>query len=445
MEPMYVKAPPPADEIDLRELLASLWSERFLIVAVALLISATAAAYAFLARPYYEVRSVLHPPVLKALDELNSTGVYSLDAETALKRVGAALASYTNRLAFFKAHEEQFAFLLKTNQTFGQFFDDFNLEAFKMLQPDPKKNEGLSPYVGISFTYPEGVDGVRLTNDFVDFAIASERKKIEDDFATVVQNKLALVERRIEAERARYLSAKDAQVAKLLEADALERAQLQDELEALRNELRTRRDNRIAQLNEAIRIATALNIRKPTTPNAMGENGKSAQGNMIRTEVNNREIPLYFMGVDALEAERDVLEKRRSDDFTSPRIAEIQKRLRLLETNRQVELLKQRKDKDEDLFLNDLDQLIGEAARLRNLKVDFSNLSLVKIDQLAIEPLKPVKPKRVLILALGALLGGMLGVFIALLRSMMRKSAPAGKKLSPLPHLPLQDNQQIAA
>ncbi|MEE4462429.1 GNVR domain-containing protein, partial [Azotobacter chroococcum] len=144
-------------------------------------------------------------------------------------------------------------------------------------------------------------------------------------------------------------------------------------------------------------------------------------------------------------AEREALEKRRSDDFTSPRIAEIQKRLRLLETNRQVEMLKQRKDKDEDLFLNGLDKLIGEAARLRSLKVDFSNLALVKVDQLAVEPIKPVKPKKLLILALGLVLGGMLGVFVALVRGMMRKSAPPTKRLAPLPQLPIQDNTQVAA
>ncbi|WP_238996092.1 Wzz/FepE/Etk N-terminal domain-containing protein [Azotobacter chroococcum] len=445
MEHAYVNPSSRTDEIDLRELFAGLWAGRLLILAVMLPVALGAAAYAFLASPYYEVRTILRPPVIKDLDELNSSGVYSLDAETALKRVGAALESYTNRLAFFQANQEQFSFLLNSDQTFEQLFDELNREAFTMLRPDPKKNDGLSPYVGISLTYPEGVDGVRLANDFANFAIAAERKKIEDDFVTVVQNKLALVERRIEAERARYLSAKDAQVAKLLEADALERAQLQDELDALRNELRTRRNNRIAQLNEATRIATSLNIRKPTTPNAMGEAAKAAQGNVIRTEVHNQEIPLYFMGTEALEAERDALEKRRSDDFTSPRIAEIQKRLRLLETNRQVEMLKQRKDKDEDLFLNDLDKLIGEAARLRGLKVDFSNLALVKVDQLAVEPIKPVKPKKLLILALGLVLGGMLGVFVALVRGMMRKSAPPTKRLAPLPQLPIQDNTQVAA
>ncbi|MGV8501972.1 chain-length determining protein, partial [Pseudomonas aeruginosa] len=60
------------------------------------------------------------------------------------------------------------------------------------------------------------------------------------------------------------------------------------------------RDSRIQQLNEAIQIATRLGIVKPTTPGALGEVGQDGSRSVFRTEVNNQQIPLYFMGVDAL-------------------------------------------------------------------------------------------------------------------------------------------------
>src|SRR5690606_31537655 len=97
-------------------------------------------------------------------------------------------------------------------------------------------------------------------------------------------------------------------------------------------------------------------IRRPTTPTAMADTGEG-----IRTEINNREIPLYFMGVNALEAERDVLQARASDDFMEPRVGEIQKELDMLKHNRQVEVLRQRQD--EDLYLKELASLREEAAR----------------------------------------------------------------------------------
>ncbi|MDT4871287.1 G-rich domain on putative tyrosine kinase [compost metagenome] len=62
---------------------------------------------------------------------------------------------------------------------------------------------------------------------------------------------------------------------------------------------------------------------------------------------------------------------------------------------------------------------------MRNLNFDVADLKLVSIDQVAVDPLKPIKPKKALILALGVVLGGMLGLFIALLRNMLRRKPDA--------------------
>ncbi|MDT4848540.1 hypothetical protein FQZ97_826340 [compost metagenome] len=142
------------------------------------------------------------------------------------------------------------------------------------------------------------------------------------------------------------------------------------------------------------------------------------QGQVVRTEVNSREIPLYFMGIDALKAEREALSGRRSDDFSEPRVAEIEKELALLNRNRQVEVLEQRKN--EDLYLKDLAQWRQEAAQLKGIRFDTSTLQLVRLDQLALEPLRAIKPKKALIIGLGGVGGLMLGVFVVLLRNLLR-------------------------
>lgn len=410
--------PPVNDEIDLAALFHSLWEQKLLIALVTLLVGLLAAAYAFLATPEYQVQSMLRPAAIKDLDALNRTGVYELTPEQAMQRVGASLESYDSRLAYFRANPGLFEALRQANRSLEQTFESFNREAFKMLQPDPKKIDSLSAYVGIQLTYPADVNGVTLVNGLVEHAIQAEREKIAADLQTVIQNRLNQLELKMAAARANYEASKDARIAELLEADSLKRAQLQDELKALRQQLKDRRDNRITQLDEAIRIAKALGIGKPTTPSALGEGERVAQGSVIRTEVNNQQIPLYFMGSEALEAERNALLQRRSDDFTEPRIAEIAKELQLLAHNRQVEVLNQREN--EDLFLKDLAIWREEATRLRNLSVDVTELKLVSVDQVAVDPLRPVKPKKALILALGVVIGGMLGLFIALLRNMLR-------------------------
>ena len=410
-------------EIDLVQLVAALWKQKTLIITVTALVGVIGLAYALLATPYYSVQSVLRPAAIKDLDELNHLGIYKMSPKQALAQVGAALDSYDNRLGFFRDNQQLFADLAQPGRSLEQTFESFNDEAFKLLQPDPKKAEGTTPYVGIQLTYPAGLDGVEVVNGFVQYSLNNVRRQVAADLETLIGNRLNQLEAQMAAARANYEASKEIKIAKLSEADALKRAQLNDELAALRQQLKTRRDNRINQLNEAIRIATSLGITKPTTPSSLGAAQITSQGSVIRTEVNNQQIPLYFMGSDALEAERKALLARRSDDFTEPRIAEIARELKLLEHNRQIEVLNSREN--EDLFLKDLAGWREEAARLRAMQLDAGSLNLVSIDQRAVEPSRPIKPRKAMIVALALVLGGMLGVFIALIRNMRRPASAA--------------------
>ncbi len=419
---MIVQQPTsPNDEIDLVELFRALWRQKVLIVGITLLVTALAACYAFLATPYFETRTYLRPVPQSNLDQLNETGIYKLTPEEAINRVASGLSSYDNRLDFFMNNQELFPNIRDDRDRLEQAFAEFNEESFEMLFPDPKRTDNRSAFVGLKLTYPEGVAGASVVNAFVAFVLDLERREIAEDVESLISNRLASLEMNIEAQRANYNASKEAKIATLLENDALKRAQLQDELSTLRDELKTRRTNRIQQLNEAISIAESLGIRKPTSPTAMSD---SARGNtqVIRTEVTNRETPLYFMGTEALTAERDALVGRKSDDFIEPRIAEIRSELAMLENNREVEILRSREG--EDLYLSNLAELREEAARLKGIKLDTDRLRLVRLDQPALEPSNPVKPKKAMILALGLVLGGMIGVFVALVRSLVNR--PAG-------------------
>lgn len=413
----------PSNEIDLVELLESLWKQKLLITLITCVVTVGAATYAFLVTPQYEVQSLLRLALTKDLEELNSTGVYKLQPGDALKQVGASLDSYETRIDFFKANAKLLEPLSRLTSSFQQNFDDFNKNAFTILQPDPKKNDNLASFVGIKLTYPASVDGVAILNGLVASAIERERARIAVDLAGVTSSRLAELERKINASRAAYKAGLESKIARLNEEDNLKRAQLQDELKALRQELKTLRMQRVTQLEEAAHIAKSLGIIKPSSPSSLGEVARdnAVNGNVIRTEVSNQQFPLYFMGVEALEAERIALLQRRSDDFTQPRVAKIQKELQLLEHNRQIEVLNSRENKD--LFLADLTNLREEEARLKSVNLDLSKLQLVRIDQQAVPPANPVKPKKPLVVALGVVLGVMLGVFVALTRLMLGKRA----------------------
>lgn len=418
---------PSSDEIDLVALFHAVWKQKKLIIATTASAGLVAAIYAFVTIPQYEVSSVLRPAAINELDSLNRSEIYTLPPGDALVRVGASLESYDTRLGFFRSHQKLFKAFEQPGRTLEQSFEEFNRNSIELSLPDPKKANSLSAYIKLEMSYPKGVDGVAILNGFIDYAIATEREQIAADLDVIVKNRLNELKGKIDAARSAYEVDKEAKIAALRETDSLRRAQLQDELKALRAQLKTGRTDRVAQLNEAIAIARSLGIRKPSTPSALGESDRNGSSSVMRTEINSQQIPLYFMGVEALEAERAALMQRKSDDFTEGRIAQIAKELQLLQSNREIEVLNRREN--EDMFLAGVQPVRAEVARLSNLNIDMSRLKLVTIDKQALEPLRPVKPKKVLVILLGLVLGGFIGVFIAVIRHLISTRQPQSQSV----------------
>ncbi len=403
-----------ADEIDLVALFQALWQQKFLILAITLVCAAVAVGYAFIATPYYKTTTYLRPTDRSSLDQLNETGIYKLAPEEALGRVAASLSSYDLRREFFRQHPDLFEPIMRDGRPDQLSFSDFSERAFEVLRPDPKRTDDRNAYVGLALTYPSQMDGVAVVNEFVGFVLDHERDAIGREVAHLAANRLAGLEAQIAAGRAAYESSKESEIAALLEKDAIKAAKLQAERDALRTQLRTKRENRVLQLEEAIGIAESLGIKKPSPLLAMNT-ATIDRGTGQTPNADGLETPLYFLGSEALSAEREALLARESDDFAEPRIAEIEKELAILERNPQVELMRQR-DTD-DLFLADLANWRKEAARLKAIDVDIEALRLVRLDQPAMTPSDPLKPKRALVVALGTVLGLMLGVFVALVRA----------------------------
>ncbi|MBP1123583.1 Wzz/FepE/Etk N-terminal domain-containing protein [Pseudomonas sp. PvP006] len=434
---------PPAEKFGLEMLFHGLWQNKVLIFAVVVLAGALSAVYAFLVTPEYQVTSVLRPAAINELDALNRSEVYTLPPAQALIKVGEALESYDIRLGFFRSHQNLFKAFSRPGRTLEQSFEEFNKNSINLEVPDSKKSDELSNYIKLEMTYPKGIDGVSILNGFVEYAINAQRQQIAADLSVIVKNRLTEIEGKLSAARSSYEMDKEARIAKLAEKDVLRRAQLQDELKALRAQLKAARSDRLALLGESIAIAKSLGIQKPSTLSSLGDKSNNRSSSVIRTEINNQQLPLYFMGVEALEAERSALLQRKSDDFTDVRIAQIAKDLQLLQSNREIELLNNRKN--EDLFLSNVAPLRGEQARLRSLNLDMAQLKLVVIDKLALEPIKPIKPKKALILLSGLIMGGVLGVLIALARSLLliKRSAAVGRSShSPPVHAEVEKSER---
>ena len=375
--------------------------------------------YVLFAQQIYQTSSLLRPAAINELDALNRSQVYTLPAPDALLKVGLALESYENRLNFFRDHPDLFKPLLQPGRTLEQSFEVFNRDAITLVQPASNKDNSESSYLRLELTYPASLDGVAILNGFVDYAINKQREQISADLKVIISNRLRELDAQINAARSSYLSDKQGKIASFLEADTLQKARLEDELKALRLQLKIEREARIQQLDEAIAIAKSLGITRPTTPSAMADAAQGSSPRLVRTEITSQSIPLYFMGSQALQAERAALLKRTTDDFTDDRISQIRKNIQLLEVNRQVEMLGKRSN--EDVFLKDIEPLRAEVVRLGRLNTDMSHLGLASIDRKAQVPTDPVKPKKALIVALAMVLGLLLGLAIATVRFLTQR------------------------
>ena len=401
-------------EIDLLEISKFIWQQKKLLLLVALGGGLIAASYAFLATPEYKISTVLRPAAVNELDALNRSEIYQLPPSEALIEVGSALDSYDVRLAFFRENQRLFEKFVEPGRTLEQSFEEFNRNSIRLILPEAEKKNTLRAYVKLEMTYPKDIDGVAILNGFVDYAINVKRMQISLDLNTIIKNRISELKGKFESARSNYSVEKEARIASLREADSVRHAQLQDELKALRSQLRNLRNDRIAQLSESISIAKSLGIHKPTTPSSLGEQMNTNAASVMRTEISNQQVPLYFMGTEALKAELAALHLRRTDDFTDSRIAQIAKELQMLAFNREVEVLSARKN--EDVFLADVQPLRAEIARLSNLSIDVASLKLASIDQQALEPLRPSSPNRLFVVMFGVLAGLILAVGIVLVK-----------------------------
>ena len=133
-----------------------------------------------------------------------------------------------------------------------------------------------------------------------------------------------------------------------------------------------RRHDRIISLQEALRVAKALGITEA------GAFPMDAGKNPAGIAVNTAQVPLYMRGTKALETEITVLESRKSDEPFIQGLRDLQERLSFLE----------------------------------DLLVDVDKLSAVTVDAVAKKPYRAERPRKLLLIAIAAMLGFMIGIFL---------------------------------
>lgn len=316
------------DEINLFDLLRILARQWKVICAITGLSVLGAVAYALLATPVYEAQAVVKPPESKYVEALNIPGISQISGVD-------IFAKFTENL--------------KSGSLCQQFVEE-NPQFSSLQGKVPNIKGETKNEVGPVIVSIRGYDSKLLAGWVNGIILLAERRTLGELFDGI-----------------------EVKIANQKKA-------IQDQLQIGRDFARQRRLDRIALLEEQIAIARVSKIfdRKLS-------GYPMAEGQRFWVALNIAEEPLYIRGVKELTAEKEELEKRKSDE---PFIDGF-------------------RDKQESLAQLD--------AGLKQLQVASANAQAATVDPQASQPTIPVKSRGMRVLALSIVLGVITGIFSAFL------------------------------
>jgi chain length determinant protein (polysaccharide antigen chain regulator) len=336
-----------SDEIDLVELFRSLWAQKWPILACTALITACAAAFAFLSTPIYRAQAGVLPPRLSDIADYNLGRSEAALAEFKVQDVYAVfkrnlLSDALKRKLFLEAYLPSLS-ERQAEEARDKLWERFNSE-LSVKAVDVKNNPD---FYQIAVQHEDPQTAAEWANRYVAMAAVKTELEMQSNLLTEIGTKAQSIERQIEVVR---------RIAK------------------------KNREDRIIRLREALVVAETVGIDAPqVTAGKTSSDGELAEfmdGNLM-----------YMRGARAVRAELAVLEKRKNDAPFIPGLRDLEKQLEFL----------------------------------KRVDVNPDNVSVFTLDSVAEVPETPINPKKTLILALGLVVGGMLGIFVALIRTMLVK------------------------
>jgi len=371
------------DETSLYDLWRVLMQWKALVLGVALVVWIIATAYALLATPIYKAEAFLLPPSEQDVQGLNGQGYAP---EKVFGLFVRSLQSRALRRRYFDEHKlaDYLAPDRKLDTDINRVFDGFN-KALSVIW-DKNKNEVL-----VSFEGRDASLASRWVNDFIALASKETTVTLIRDVSSKLDNKKMGLREKIAAKREKIAR----------------------KITALRKKEENKTSDKIVQLKESIKIASSLGIVDPFFMTGGGKRQETAMGNSVII-INTVQQPLYMRGSKALEAEVRAMQLRKKHiDAFVPELRDLQRKLELGEDNPRIEILRQRKSDDNPI--SSQDDLQEKLAKLERVRLDPSVIRTMQIDQPAMTPSRPFKPKRGQVVLTGLFGGLALGICAALI------------------------------
>jgi chain length determinant protein (polysaccharide antigen chain regulator) len=251
------------------------------------------------------------------------------------------------RREFFDAHDLAGYYLANNSHTDANIDRIFDKKFNGSLRVQVDKQD--VSFVVASFTDTDPVLAAQRLNQFIAFANERTSRQLLNNVNAAI---------RAEIERVRY--------------------QLDSKLKLASQ----RRQDRILNLREALRVAKTLGIKSTSSFPVIEEKDTAA------IEINTAQLPLYMRGMKALEAEIAVLESRKSDEP----------------------------------FVAGLRDLQEKQAFLEDILIERDKMSAVTIDAAGRTPYRVEKPRKKLMFMLATVFGLMIGIFMVFIAEFRSKT-----------------------
>jgi len=333
------------DSINFYELWITLWKRKWVVFTVTVVSALWSVVYALQLQNVYKAEALLLPPKEKKIRLINIDGILDRgDFDKNLKVVGHSAGTVFS----------MFIQNINSRTLHKKFIQEKGLK--KILAPDAtpetsdpgvymrlagliklNENKGMT---SLSIEFHDGDIAAQWVNDLIEFVDKETIAVLVEDTEDSIANQIRDIE---------YTIASKRQMAK------------------------KRREDTILQYEEASIIATKLGVVDRV------DSTNIVQNNQLNISTTN--VPLYFRGYRALNAEISFLKNRISDDPFISGLRDLQERLALL----------------------------------RSIKFDIEKMSAVYIDQPAYTPNSPIKPNRKYIVSLATVFGLFLGILLAFL------------------------------
>lgn len=355
------------DEINLFDIFKIFARQKGFIISTTFLCTTVAIAMALLMPPTYRSEVSIMPPLTETIEKLNIPNIETNSEEDAEEY-------------FFEVEPEdlytELILNLQSSRLRKEFFDKHNLAQHLSIEDDGRSDNTIFQR---GFNEQISIKGVAKKKEEQAFIIMTIDGKDPALIAEWLNGLILLADQTTIKQKNRAFTTKVRMVKNILS----------QKIESLRATEQSRRLDKIARLKEALAIATDLGwIQHPENPDVLYENAKL---NGMDLSFSLQELPLYLRGTKALEAEIATLSNRKDDDPFIPELRNLQAKLNFISS----------------------------------VKQDTSNMHAMRLDQPAIADDNPVKPKKVLIVAVGFIMGLLLALAVALFRNALANEKAA--------------------